>query len=145
MYLRHIKVNNAFFENLYSQFYTFIIFDWSFYSWLRTDLFTRADVQPFHHFSERPFVDHFAHQVGAHSFGVGKAPQQLPGDLQGGQRQTLSALGCAALGFAPSLRHHVIQNRLQCCCWHPWSDPMWPTIRHTIKSNKSTVCRVNTY
>lgn len=105
-------------------------------SCVRTDLFPCADVQPFHHFGKRPPVDHFAHQIGAHPFGVGKAPQQLPGDPQGGRRQPLPVPGWAAQGFASALRHHDIQDRLQRCSWHPGRDPMWPAVRHTVESKK---------
>lgn len=134
---------------------------WSadFYSWIEThstDLFPGADVQPLHHFGKRALVDHLAHQVGPHPFGVWEAPQQLPGDLQGGQRRPLPAqawalpLGQAVLAVAPTpcLRHHVLRSGLHCCCcWHPRQDPgpMWPPLTHTGSNPETGQSSYNTH
>lgn len=97
-----------------------------------THLLPRTDVQPLHHFGKRALVDHLPDQVGSHPFGVGEAPQQLPGHFEGGQRLPVTprprALprGCFMLSCSPSIWDHVLQGGLHCCSWHVRQDSMRP-------------------
>lgn len=69
-------------------------------------LLSCTDVHPKHNFGERALVDHFAHQVAAHTLSVRKVLEQVAGHF--------SKTGRCRLLQLPWICHAPIQRWLQC-------------------------------